>query len=137
MMEGMRAIQWLVTKLSGDATITANATGGIFRGQAPSGTGLPFMIIQQQGSRDVDGAPGFRFFTEQVIVVKAIGRSTQDTTLVTIMDRVDALIQRGSGTASGSTIYQCLREQEIIFDEEAGGVLMTTIGGQYRIWVKE
>ena len=126
----------IFSKLTGDATFTAQVTG-VFQGAAPAGTTGNFCILNLQSSTDTNSAFGVRILTRQLFQVKICGPIENDTSIRSAYARADALLQPGGLPLrnQGNTLA-CFREQAISYTElRADGTLWLHYGGLYRVEV--
>ncbi len=125
---------WLQGVLASDATITANASGGVWTDLAPEGTAFPYLVCIFLDGRDLTVIGGRRVWTDCLYAIKAVGRSAEDGgALETLAARIDALLQAKSGTAASGTVCACVREQPLSLPEDKHGTVYRHVGGIYRI----
>ncbi len=136
MIETARAHEWLYTVLSGDATLQGLVDTRIYRRLAPEGATMPFVIFQYQGGSDLTALGPYRILSSLVCVVKAVGTVATYGTLKQIADRVDTLLQAGSGVTLDGRVLSCVREIPIDYEELDAGVRYQHLGGQYRLLVQ-
>lgn len=127
---------WLYATLSGDATLTGLATGGIFQERDSGGsTTYPKVIYRFQGGSDVPALGARRVAVNAVYAVYAVWRqASYGGALDTIAARVDTLLHGKEGTAAGGTVLACVREQPLLLANLQNGVEVRMSGGVYRIW---
>jgi len=135
-IETARAHEWLYGVLSNDATLNSYVSGRVYRRLAPQGATMPYVVFQFQGGHDVQAVGPYRVMSQLVCVVKAVGLATTYTTLKTIADRVDSLLQAASGTTTDGRVLSCVREIPIDYEETDAGVRYQHLGGQYRLYVQ-
>lgn len=114
-VESARAIAWVTSVLSTDATFMAEVPGGVNIGAAPPDTPFPVCAVWVQSAPDLNTLNGIRVWSDGHVMVKISGPSTNGgtgglTPLVTAADRADTLLQRKQGAAQGGTILACVRE---------------------------
>ena len=126
----------IFSKLTGDATFTAQVTG-VFQGAAPAGTTGNFCILNLQSSTDTNTANGFRRLTRQLFQVKICGPIENDTSIRSAYARADALLQpNGQPTRNTGGTLACYRQQAISYTEvRADGTLWLHYGGLYAVEV--
>ena len=134
--EPLRALQWITTTLTNDATFTALVPGGVWRGLAPQGTPTPYCVLSIQSAPDLLTFNGVRIWNDALILVKVVGPAAQALALQSASDRVDALLDHKSGASGGSTIFACVRESAPSVDEVVNDVLWSNFSGAYRVKVK-
>ena len=126
MNEVSRGLSWLMTTLTGDATLTASLPGGVWRDMAPAGSATPFCVVSLQSATDVIGAGGYRQMVNCLFQINLAAPASQYPTLVTASDRLDVLLGRASGQTSDAYILSCTREQTIELPRLEDGVLWST-----------
>ncbi len=136
MDESLEGLDWLLTQLKGDSTITTALTGGIWPLQAPEGAVPPYAVVSPMGGRDISPM-GVRLLYEGVYQVRMWGYATASDTLKTAGNAADTLLQRGSGTTSGANILSCIRDNPLPpVAEWDGQQLRIGIGGLYRLQIQ-
>ena len=97
--EGAYGLQWLKSTLAGDATLSIDVPGGVYRGVAPPGTLTPFVIISLQSPGiDVLTVNAYRLMSQPLFMVKAVGPASITAAIVAAANQIDALLGRSSGT---------------------------------------
>jgi hypothetical protein len=131
-------LQWLVSTLSGDGTLTGYAPGGVWRGMAPPGTTTPFTVIGFQAGSDVITANAFRLMVSALFLVKVSGPASNTAALVNAASRIDSLI--GSpptiGAVTGGLILSSYRETPTVVDSLVSGEEWSEFGGLYRLQIE-
>lgn len=135
--EAFIAIDFLNTTLSGDASLSSLAPGGVWRGVAPPNTPTPFVVFSNQSAVDVITANGLRLMTDQLFQVKAVGPIDQTEQISQAASAIDDLLKKTSGTAIGGYVLDCHRESILQLDEMIAGDLWTNIGGLYRLQAQQ
>lgn len=140
--EGMLALEWLNSVLSGDSTLSGYAPGGVWRGMAPQETPTPFIILSLQSGSDVVTMNAVRLMDDLLVQVKAVGpAATQTAMIANAAARMDALI--GNPPNAGTTqdglgyVLASYRQSPLIVDELVAGDVWTNIGGLYRIEIEQ
>ena len=114
------------------ASVTNEATGGVFNGVAPQGTEPPFVVFQAMSKIEdyfaYTGRGG-----QAIYMVKAIDRSPWPKAAGAIDTQIDSVMQDASLSISGHTQISCRREEDIYLTEDQSGVIYQHIGGLYRI----
>lgn len=131
-----RVAAWLYTTLSGDATLTSLAPGGVFRGLATVGTATPYVVFAYQGGADILSATGYRLGVNSLWIVKAVGPAASTLALQSAADRIEILLMHQSGAVTDARIAACIRQDGVFDDEVVNGALWTNVGGIYRIWAE-
>jgi hypothetical protein len=101
----------IYSKLSGDATLAASATGGVYRIVAPEGTQGVYIVYQMIGAlNDLHTMNPDKRVAAYRYQVKAIERGYSAATAKTAMDMVDVLLNDGNLSTGGTTLLVCRRE---------------------------
>lgn len=137
MIEPVYADQWLYSKLTTDATLASLLSGRVYSYMAPLGAAFPVIIYAYQGGTDVSEVGGYRIFNSGLYQVKAVGKGESMAALAAIANRLDAVLHRASGTATGGAILACVRERPVSYSEYTTGMRYNHLGGIYRILVQE
>jgi len=129
---------FIYATLSGDATLSGYATGGVHRGSAPVGTTGVFATIKFQAGRDTLTFNVVRVLSHPLFVVLAAGPESSTQTIVNAASRIDALIGRASGTVTGAKIDACYREEPLQFEKALPtGEKRIFFGGLYRTIIEQ
>ncbi len=132
------AEQWLYETLSGDAQLAAAAVGGVWLDTAPSDTPYPYVTFQFiPGSQDLKTANAIRIWANTLWLVKATAKVGAHGALVTIANRIDAVLHLGTGTVGTGRVYWCERESPFSQPITENGVQYRQVGGLYRIRVQD
>ena len=118
------------------ATITNEATGGVFNGVAPQGTEPPFVVFSAMAKTDDYFAYSERG-GQAVYMVKAIDRSPWPKSAGDIDTQIDSALQDAALSISGYSLISCRREEDIYLVEDLSGVMYQHVGGLYRIIADE
>ena len=118
------------------ASVTNEATGGVFNGLAPQGTEPPFVVFQAMSKVDDYFAFTGRGGTA-VYMVKVIDRSVWPKAAGDIDTQIDSLMQDASLSITGHSLLMCRRESDVYLVEDQNGVVYQHIGGMYRILADE
>lgn len=126
----------LYSLLSGDATLSGYAPGGVWRNIAPAGTDGVVVTFGQQSSVDT------YTFSERAMVdmlyqVKAVAPGGSAGTAWDAADRIDSLLTDGSLTIGSGTVLRVRRQSSISLTETDGGETYQHVGGIYAITVQE
>ncbi len=135
--EVMTAFEYIYTTLSGDATLTSLAPGGVWRTLAPDGTASPFTTMAFQSGIDTMIVNAARIFSQPLLMIKTTGLASNTAAVEQAAARVDVLLQRTSGQTSDSLILVCYRESPWQQDELVNADLWVSIGGLYRLYVQD
>ena len=125
----------LIAKLSSDATLAALATNGVYFDEAPQGS-RSFVIVSLMDEDDAQHF-GQRSFEDALYLVKAVVITTVANANTVIRDaanRIDALLEQTTLTATGYMPMACYREARLRLtevDEVDPTVRWYHRGGQY------
>lgn len=137
MAEIVTAESWLYNKLHGDGTLLALCTGGVFTWPVPAEYTQPYVLYQLQSGVDIRGMGPLRIGVNGLWLVRAVFEQPSfGGNLKTAADRIDTLLHAASGTATGGTVWACVREQPFQLVEPASGRQFRHLGGIYRLWVQ-
>lgn len=132
--ELVSAEQWLYATLSGDATLAGYAPGGVFADQAPDGTETPYVIFtDQSGGVDSLTMNAIRVLSNPLYQVIAVAEASKFASVASAASRIDDLLKRTDGTATGGAILSCYREQPLIKSETINTQKWKSVGGLYRL----
>ena len=92
--------EWLDSVLSADATLLADAPGGVWRALAPPSSAVPYVIMQHQSGSDVTTMNAFRLMSDLLFQIKIVGPASNTAGLVAGAARIDQLL--GSPPTSGT-----------------------------------
>ena len=118
------------------ASVTNEATGGVFNGVAPQGTEPPFVVFSAMSKTDDYFAYSERG-GQAVYMVKAIDRSPWPKSAGDIDTQLDSVMQDASLSITGHSLISCRREEDIYLVEDLAGVMYQHVGGLYRIIADE
>lgn len=128
----------LIGKLSGDATLTTLAPGGVFREVAPQGASEPYVIVQQTDHQDEYLLRLGQAFERFTYLVKAVHQSSSGTTAQSVADRIHTLLQNGTLSPTNYRLLLLQRDQRIAYveiDEERDRRYQHR-GGLYQVLVE-
>lgn len=133
------ALSWLNSTLSGDSTLTSEATGGVHRGQAPDGSATPYVIFGFQQGSDITTMNGVRVIVTALFQVKAIGPVDVQAAIVSAANQIDTLMGGEDGlrniAISGGYIYGVWRQSPVWVDEPPiNAQAWCDVGGLY--WIQ-
>jgi hypothetical protein len=130
-------LDFIKAKLTGDATLMALIPGGVKRSYAPSGTVAPYAIIGYQAGHDVLTVNVTRIMSHLLFQAKIVGPAKNTVAIFQAAARLDDLLKRTSGSATGSLILSCYREQALHYDELVGEEVWMNAGGLYHHIVQQ
>lgn len=125
-MELERAFSFLYGKLRADSAMAGVA---IYEDEAPGEADYPFVLISVQDADDVTGVNLSRCEVICTALVRVIGEGTDMARLVTLADRVDALLH---GAQDGQSIVAS-RVRPFRASGWQNGVLYKNLGGFYQV----
>jgi hypothetical protein len=124
--------RWIAATLN-DATLNAAVPGGWHEHPAPEGTAFVYGTVQVQAPEDLDVVGGHRVWEELLVLLRVIAKGRDTLALKPAVDRMDALLQRGSGTTAGGRVLSCVRVSPFYLPEASQGQHYRHLGGLYRI----
>lgn len=140
MQESYRVAQWLYGLLATDGVLQALVNGRVYKGVAPEGTAFPYIVFTAASTRDVNTVNQIRINVDTLYLVEAIDQSSSDAALSAIADRIDQLLDRGTGmpanynAVAGITILSSSRDLQVERSEESDtGISYRHLGGRFRI----
>lgn len=137
MNELTRVDRWLHSVLSGDATLAAAATGGMYSEVIPRGTAGPAVVWSLYAPHDVATANGSRVMVSDLWAVRgSAATSSWQGPLATIADRIDEVLHRASGqvVADGRALTAVRDRTFRTPPEVIDGVEYRQQGGIYRVF---
>jgi hypothetical protein len=129
----------MISTLSADTTIQADAPGGVWRAEAPPGTAAPYIAVmfQSGSSNDKTTFGGTRAYSDLCFEVFATGPAANGQTIASAAARIDQLLTVPQQTAiTGGTLMASFRTRPIESDVLLDGTTWTNMGGEYRIMCK-
>lgn len=128
---------WIYGTLSVDAGLLALVSTRIYLDVAPEGASFPFVVFQlQTPERDLVTLGARRVWSTGMWLVRGVDKATSFTTLKSIEARIDALLHGVSGSVTGGTVYESVREMPFRLTEVVDRVRYLHLGGIYRIRAK-
>lgn len=138
--EAYIGLEFLVTRLKNDATLTSLAPGGVWDSMAPQGTTTPFIVVAFQAGTDTTTMNGIRLISLPLYQIKAVGPGNTATAVAAAAAQADAALGGKDGlkniTTSDGFIAACYREQPLIYNELVNGAPWTNIGGLERLEIE-
>lgn len=135
MHESLVLMSWIKATLANDATLAGLVGARIYEGVAPQGASYPFVLfaVLPDVGGDIRGLAASRLGTSQEFICRAVGKDTSFGALQPIAERIDALLQGGSGAVSPSgRVVSCVRLGPAQMVEVTDGVTYRYLGGRYR-----
>lgn len=126
----------VVAKLSGDATLMALMTDGVYVDVAPTGKSK-FVIVSLVIAQD-EPQLGETAYEQAVYLVKAVERHASGATVKTAAARIHALLNYGSLTVTGYSHMLTRRVERIRYtevDQVDQDIRWQHRGGRYEIFV--
>ena len=118
------------------ASVTNEATGGVFNSVAPQGTEPPFVLFQAM-SKVEDYWSYTGRGSEATYMIKAIDRSPWPKTAGDIDTQIDSVMQDASLSITGHSLLTCRRQSDIYLIEDEDGIIYQHIGGIYQVIADE
>lgn len=131
--------QWIQATLSGDATLTGYAPGGVWRAEAEANTPAPYVTITYQPGRGRDEIAfgGVRVYSDLYFEVCATGPVSTLQNIVNAALRIDELLAIAQQTAiTGGTLLAHYRVEPVETNPLIDGLRWNSNGGVYRGMVK-
>lgn len=128
--------QVIYSTLSGDATLSGLAPGGVWRGVAPAGTTGVYVVFNSMGESD-QYALAARAFTESDYQIKALAPGESALPAWTAAERIEYLLTDKALAMPSGRLMACRRNQVVSMTEADGGEQYQHAGGIYRITVQE
>lgn len=135
MDESSYVATWLYGALSGDVTI-AGLASVVSEDPAPQGSAYPVLVFSLISAIDVQVHNAIRIMVDSLWDIKAVDQNASYSRARSIMNRVDTILHRASGTVTDAVVYSAVREQIFRFTEIDDGKPYRHLGGQYRIHVQ-
>lgn len=133
MAEGVIVDRWLYARLTGDATLMGLVTG-VYAMPVPPGKALPYVVFQEQSTRDIRGVGPARIGVDGTWLVRGVAETAgYGGALEQIADRIDVLLQASSGTVSGGMVWACVRQRPFRLVESTQNGQYRHMGGIYQI----
>lgn len=126
----------IYARLSGDATLTSLAPGGVWRGVAPVNTDGVIVVFTQASENDLYTLAS-RAISESSYLVKAVAPGETATPAWDAANRIDVLLNDYAMTLDTGTVLSIRRERVTSFTELDGGEQYQHAGGYYLIWTQE
>lgn len=138
MAESTTIDRWLYTVLAADVSLAAVVGTRIYSDLAPAGTTLPMVVYQMQATNDLMVVGSARVWANALFLVRGVAqRVSYDGDLITMADRIDAVLHGASGSNVEGNVWECVREREFRLTEVgADGRQYRHLGGLYRILAK-
>lgn len=135
-----RVFQAIAATLGPDATIIANAPGGVWLDEAPpTTTQTPWIVFGQLTTlRDIQGRGAQLVMAKGIIQVQAVGKvGSDEQAMQNALDRADALLNGLKGlSVGGATVVRIARDRELAYEEVINGVRIGHWGIQYQWWAQ-
>lgn len=128
--------QWLYTTLSSDPVLSSSAIGGVHEDPAPQGTNFPFIVFSLTSALDVQVHNAMRIMVDSLWLIKAVDQYESFSRVRLLVDRIDQLLHRASGTVTDAILYSSVREESIRQTEVDDGKHYRHLGAQYRVHVQ-
>jgi hypothetical protein len=140
--EAFIGLGFLVSRLSGDSTLTGLAPGGVWDTMAPIGTQPIYILVAYQAGSDTTTMNGVRLISLPLYQVKAVGPASTAVSVAAAAAQMDVVLGGKDGlkniTATGGFIAACYREQPLIYNDPklVNGQMWTMIGGLHRLEIE-
>lgn len=126
----------IYARLSGDATLTTLAPGGVWRNLAPTGTTGVIVVFTPVSANDAYTL-GQRATTEHTYLVKAVAPGESNNPASDAAARIDALLTDATITLAAGRVLSIRRSEIVTMTENDGGEMYQHAGGYYIIWTQD
>lgn len=133
MNESIGIIKWISDTLTADATITSLVSDRVYSDMAKELSVFPLILIFENTLDDVNSVNGSRGASTGKYAVQSIGKGDGVGALQSIAERIDALLHKKSGSITGLTIVESVREGVIRRVETVNDTRFFYLGGIYRV----
>jgi len=133
MIEIAVANRFIYARLSGDATLTGLAPGGIHENVAEVGSEPPFVVYAFAGGTPLEVIGGVTVWLNASYTIRAIIRGNDSETILPIAERIRALLHLTSGPATGGLVFVLRETAPVYYPEDDQGQAWLHAGGQYEI----
>lgn len=123
----------LAQKLAADATLAALIPGGIHHSVAPAQASYPLLIFNQQSNARAVQAFGDKEGRTSLWLVKGVAVAPNADRADAISAAIEAVMDEGSLTISGGSLYRMNWESDVQYAESEDGELIRHSGSIYRI----
>lgn len=136
-METLTVDKWLYDTLSGDDALMA-LVESVHAWPVPQSSVLPYVLYQEQTSRDVQGMGPARLWITGPWLVRIVAETRSWLgDLEAAANRVDVLLQaQGGSTDGGGRVFVCVREAPFRLVEQVASRQFRHLGGVYRIMAR-
>lgn len=136
-LEASTAEDFLYSTLSGDATLMALLSGGIWNTEAKQNRPdpkYPLLLFQYMSGLDYAAVGAYRIWTNMIYMVKVVSDGADFGAMNAAVARIDQLLHRASGAAADGTVWSCTREQVIRLPDGVAGSSFRQSGALWRIY---
>jgi hypothetical protein len=133
--EALHVYEWLHGRLVGDGALMALATGGVHPDIVPKEAVGPALVyyLSDPGT-DVMEVGSIRILSDAIYTVRADVRGRSYGPLRPILDRVEELLHRSSGTTATIRVETCTRSGMVPpYTSVDYGEVTRHAGGEYRV----
>lgn len=123
----------LAQKLAASSSVTSIATGGIYHAQAPAQATYPLVIFNQQSNTRFIQAFSDKAGRNSLWMVKGVTVAPNSDSADDLASAIETLLDEGTLSVSGGTLYRMSWEQDIQYTEVEDGEQIRHSGGLYRI----
>lgn len=123
----------LAQKLAASSSVTSIATGGIYHSVAPAQATYPLVIFNQQSNTRFVQSFGDRGGRNSLWMVKGVAVGENSDAADNLSAAIEALLNEGTLSVSGGTLYRMHWEQDVQYTELEDGEQIRHSGGMYRI----
>lgn len=138
MAETITVRKWIVSRIAANAPLTTALGGRVYFGIAPQGAADPYMVMQLQSpGNDLLALGAYRIWADTLWLLKVVKKGASGLGLESIVDQLDALFHNTSATTPDGSIWSSVREGPFDQVEVDGGDFYVSVGGFYRIKVRD
>lgn len=128
---------WLYQTLTGGTALTALVGTRVYNEVVPQNAEYPYVVFNYVGGSDSVGVNQARIFTRGTWNVKGVDQLEPPLTsaerVAAIAEAIDGLLQKASGTVTGTRVYACSRQSQFRLTDVQDGLVYRQMGGTYRI----
>lgn len=133
----LTADTWLLSKLSGDSTLTALVGTNIYQDVAPKEATYPLVkYIQMSPPLAVRGVGPAIIMWDEIWLVKAVGKACGYPAIKAITNEIRTLLHAASGSTTGGIVIGCVEIGPVRYTEIVDGITYRHLGIEFRIFTQ-
>lgn len=131
------AVQWAITQLTGDATLTSLGVTGSYFYQAPETATRPYIILQKQTGSTQSVLGGATGYNRHWLAVKCVSNGQDGGDIGRqVVDRVNTLLSYKTATVASGKILSVMPQTDFEYsDAERGNQLYIHVGSVFVVWL--